>query len=234
MTPPTAAWTSGIGSAMATETEAGSVETSEREDGEQRRYVCDQEGCGQEFASALRLGLHKRQAHGIIGRSARAERERKQRAEGGKTPSSPRRRQGETRQARRARLLRETIAELTDFTDELRGRSEQEPEDLADVLHRDAGRISSAVAYAAERFSPLGSAVDFLAGHGGPLTFIRGFLGVGKWAVRRWRRLLAEREQALADAELLGEDGTPPPGTVILPADEPAPGAGVPPTYPER
>jgi hypothetical protein len=162
-------------------------------------HVCPE--CGEEFSSPMRLGLHRYQKHGIRGRDAQ-----RKAAGGGSRRSTSASRPGESRQAKRRRAVRETLLELTDFTDELRGRGRTEPVDLADVIRRDADKIADALAHAAERFNPLAFAIDKLAGHGGVITFARGFLGLGTWLARKWRQGLAARERG--DVELtLGEDG---------------------------
>lgn len=164
-------------------------------DGQQTpQHVCPE--CGEEHDTAIRLGLHRRKEHGVLGSS------REQTARGER---SPRRTRTETSHTRRKRAVKETIVEFLDFSDEIRGRSDRPAEDLADVLRRDVDRIADSVSWAAERFNPLAWAVDHLAGHGGVITFARGFLGVGTWLVRKWRQALEVREQALAEQQMLQE-----------------------------
>lgn len=196
-------------------------------------FPCDI--CGSVESSPMRLGLHKRRKHGVVGKSDRSRREREERArsaddEGtaekrrrGRPPSrAPRRPPSEGSQAKRKRMVKETIVEFLDFTDEVRGRSELPDERLAEVIRRDAEKIASSLAWAAERFTPLGLAIDRLAGHGSIITFVRGFLGVGRHAIRKWRQSVAEREQLIAEEEWI--PGHPiPSGRYGAWSDQPAP-----------
>ena len=162
-------------------------------DSEEQRYVCPE--CGEGFRLAMRLGLHRKREHGVEGQSKSSRQEREQRRRGGLKSGKPRaegspRRPSESSQQRRARAIRETLLEFVEFTDEARGRSEVPPRDLADVIRRDASKLANSLAWAAERFNPLAWAIDQLAGHGGVITFVRGFMGVGTWLVGHWRRSL--------------------------------------------
>lgn len=171
--------------------------------------------CGQEFATPLLLGAHRRFKHGVTGSSKRARRERESRARGENPRPSQSRSRGETRQARRAKAIHETLTEFLQFRAEVRGEETATPELLADVIRRDSKKIADALAWAAERVNPLGRLVDVLAGHGGPVTFLRGFLGVAGWTVRKWRQGLAERELQ----EQIPQDGYP-----DTPQGDPVPG----------
>lgn len=153
--------------------------------------------CGEgPFASKLLLGAHRFHKHGIKSQKAAQPKGRKRTARtesAGDAPESG-------RQARRRKAVKETLIEMVSFTDEARGRSDEPAEDLADVIRRDADKLANSVAWIAEKFTPLGRGIDLLLGHGGPVTVIRGFLGVGRWTLAHWREILQERA---AQEELL-------------------------------
>jgi hypothetical protein len=160
------------------------------------------------FPSKLSLGAHRFHKHGIRGSSQTAKKERGRK---GRSQTRPRtqaaagsddRESG--RQARRRKAVKETLVELVSFTDEARGRGEGPPDDLADVIRRDADKIANSVAWIAERFLPLGRLIDLAFGHGGLLTVARGFMGVGTWTLAHWRQLIQERQaDAQAHADLV-------------------------------
>ncbi len=167
------------------------------------------EVCGREFESKFQLGTHRWNSHKL--RTVKA-------PPSGRGPGRPKgsssrpRRAAATddsesaRQARRRKAVRETLLELTTFTDELRGRGEGEVADLADVIRRDADKLASSVAWIEERFTPLGRVIDLAFGHGGVITVGRGFMGVGSWVLGRWRTLLTERAAAEGGQEFTAEE----------------------------
>lgn len=180
---------------------ADELEPNETDQDEQDGPVCPE--CGESFTSALSLGAHRFHKHGIKGSKPKPQPGRKRgrprmAAAGDDAPESG-------RQARRRRAVKETLIELVSFTDEARGRADGEVDDLADVIRRDADKIANSVAWIAERFLPLGRAIDLLFGHGGALTVARGFLGVGTWSLGHWRALIQERQ---AQADLVAEGQT--------------------------
>lgn len=149
---------------------------------------CEAAGNHVTFASPLNLGAHRRMAHGVAGKGR------------GKSGGSKRRTSTSTnppkgsRVERRRKAVAETLRELVEFRDAARGDAfAGEPEHLADVIRRDADRIAQAVAWIAERVNPLGHGIDLLLGHGGPVTVLRGFLGVGTWTLQHWRKMIADR-----------------------------------------
>lgn len=152
------------------------------------RLVCDE--CQKTFKNRRSLNEHKREYHRKDGRQPRTHGR-------GSSEGSPRRGTPKSgnRQERRARQVRETLQELTAFSDELRGRSTEPAVDLADVIRRDAVRIAESISWVAERFNPLGTLIDWTTGHGGVITIARGFSGVGRWVTRRWRTMIADGEQ---------------------------------------
>ncbi len=166
---------------------------AELDDDTPKTFACPE--CGEEYGTAMHLGLHRKHKHGVAGQSKTQQKERRRRTTGGGRDRQPSGRGGETRHARRRRAVRETITEFVDFADELRGRPTSQPLALVDVIRRDAERIADSVAWAAERFNPVAIVVDRLAGHGSPVTFARGFIGVGTWLVRKWRGMLADRDK---------------------------------------
>lgn len=193
-------------------------------------FVCPE--CGAVEQSPLRLGLHKRRAHGIVGKSASSAKERRSRKTKterkplGERTRAPSRERSEGSQARRKRLVKETIIELLDVRDALRGQGTVDPDEtLADVIRRDADRIASSLAFAAERFTALGRLIDRACGHGSALTFVRGFLGVGKHAIRKLRQARPERVDFLEEVAEW-EPGQPLPGADVsrfeANGDEPA------------
>lgn len=170
------------------------------------RHACPE--CGEEFSAKFRLGLHRSQKHGYV-----SPRRGEDRGRGGKRgPGRPKGSgAGQSRQVRRKTAIKQTIDEILDFADDLRGRSTGELGDLADVLRRDADRIATSLSWAAERFNPLAFGIDKLAGHGGILTLAGGFSGVGRWVIKRWRSLVAERAEAEAEqASWLAAEEVPP------------------------
>lgn len=174
-------------------------------DSEADSLVCPD--CGETLSSKMLLGAHRFHKHGIRGSSGKAKKRRGESS--GRGPGRPRTTaaagdDGETaRQKRRRRAVKETLVELTSFTDELRGRGLAPAEDLADVIRRDADKIANSVAWIAERFNPLGRMIDLGFGHGGLVTVGRGFMGVGTWLLRSWRGMLQERA---AGGELTAEE----------------------------
>lgn len=179
---------------------AEQAELEQHADDDAGKRVCPE--CGEAFDSNFRLGLHRRNKHGVPGQSDRRKRERKAAARGPGRPKGS----GESRVEKRRRLIRETLLETVELADEARGRSEAPAEDLADVIRRDADRIAYSLAWVADKLVPFGTVVDFAFGRGGVLTVARGFSGVGRWVIRRWRTLLAER-QAAAEAEAWTPEG---------------------------
>lgn len=170
--------------------------------------------CGARLKNRKSLGGHMRDVHKIKG------------GIGGRGPGRPRkdgnpsRPPSGNRQERRRRLVQETLIELSEFTDELRGRSELPAVDLSDLIRRDAAKIANSVAWVAERFNPLGTLIDLTTGHGGAITIMRGFTGVGGWVLRRWRTLLSEREREQAQPGALYADQLGPEGEGLPTVDE--------------
>ena len=149
-------------------------------------HVCPE--CGEAFALAMQLGLHRRRAHGVEGKTPKKSRK-------SSTARPERSSRSESKHTARKRAVQETLTEFVNFTDEVRGRGDTAPGDLADVIRRDAPKIADSLAYAADKFNPIGWFVDTMLGHGGPVTFLRGFLGVGTWMAGHWRQMLADRPE---------------------------------------
>lgn len=149
----------------------------------QGEHVCPE--CSESFSSPMRLGLHRRTAHGVVGKHAKkSSRKRPQR------DASPERDEKESgRQARRKREVAVTLRELADLAADLRGRISGElPEHLADLIRQDADALAGSISAIAEKFSPLGALVDWTCGKGGMLTIITGFSGLARWLMRSGRR----------------------------------------------
>lgn len=186
-----------------------------------RPYACP--GCEKTYTSqgGLRAHLISHPSHGQMPSFRKERKEQK----GKSGDASPRRGRvagaaAGSRQERRRKAVRETIEELTDLTIEVRRGSGQEPDNLADVLRRDADKIATSLSWIAERVNPLGRFIDLAMGHGGAFTIARGFNGVGIWFLRTWRQALARRAEADAAAHeqafYLGDehDDAPQPGAV--------------------
>lgn len=169
-----------------------------------RPYVCPE--CGKTYTSQGGLRAHALTKH--PGTSISTRRAKKKEAGGDAAPRRGRSQGSGNRQERRRKAIRETIDELTEVTQELRGATGIEPEQLAEVLRRDADRIAVSLSWIAERVNPLGRLVDLTMGHGGVITIARGFNGVGLWFLRTWRKALAARAEqnaaAAADVIYLG------------------------------
>lgn len=195
-----------------------SVELDEQVDGAEHEPAegSDQDGfvcpdCDYVAPSRLTLGGHRFQKHGVRGKTADRKRKSSGRPRG--RPPGGGRASGDTgggessRQTRRRRAVKETLVELVSFTDEARGRGEGAPQDLADVIRRDADKIANSVAWIAERFNPLGRMIDLAFGHGGLLTVARGFMGVGTWTLAHWRQMLEQRQVEMVElsAEQIAE-----------------------------
>lgn len=115
-----------------------------------------------------------------------------------KAEPAPRRRASASgRVNERRRKVAATIRELVELRDELGGVSTVPDEQLADVLRRDADAIASAVAWIAERLSPLGLLIDKTMGAGGLLSIAQGLSGLGRYTIRRWR----DRVERLSNLE---------------------------------
>lgn len=176
--------------------------------------------CGESFKSLPGLATHRKLKHGVESARGRGERSR------GSRDRSPRRSSGdggEQRVQRRQRQVRETLEEFTELARELRGDTGEQPGSLAEVIRRDADKIATSLSWVAEKFTPIGFAIDKLTGHGGILTVARGFNGVIVHGLRSWRVMLARR----AEAEQLAQMGLYPTGEEpdLDAADEPPPGA---------
>ena len=152
--------------------------------------------CGNDFETKQKLGVHRRNEHGVA--STRND----------KKDGAPRRepKADSARQAQRRTLVKETILELVDTTDELRGRSTEAILDLADVIRRDADKMASALAALAERgpFVLLGVVIDKLLGAGGPFSLLRAFAPTARQMLARARDSRVENAavQAQFDAEV--------------------------------
>jgi hypothetical protein len=136
----------------------------------------------------MHLANHRRAKHG---------------AESAKKDAAPRRANttGETGQvSRRRRLVRETLEEILDSADAVRGRT-IDPADLGDTIRRDMDLMSQALAGLAERWEPLGVGIDKMLGLGGPLSLIRAFLPTTRQLLRLWRSWAAERAERVAEFE---------------------------------
>jgi hypothetical protein len=130
--------------------------------------------CGQGFATKATLGYHRWREHGVRGSSRRSAAKRKA---GGGGESEPRRPREGVSKGRRAQLVSETMRELADLADSLRGRALADSATIADTIRRDADRMGDALAGLAERsiFGFLGPIIDALFGAGGPLSLVTAF-----------------------------------------------------------
>ena len=158
--------------------------------------------CGQEFANRVRLGMHRRAEHGILGKNASAA------AGKGKRHASPRRPAGAAAAASRSSRSRKISESLTELVDLFERRTDNiDAHTLAEIIRRDADKIGEALAALADRrmFAPLGTAIDLLFGTGGPLSFLTALgptvrkLLAGRTQARAERRAAAEHERAEAD-----------------------------------
>lgn len=162
--------------------------------------------CGDEFQSKVRLGIHRRSAHGVIGGRAG----RKQRAADASPEREPKDDRG--RQGRRKREVAGTLRELADLAADFRGRDggSDLPEHLADLIRRDADPIATSIAAIAEKLTPLGTIVDWTCGRGGLLTIATGFSGLLRWLLRSGRNRnaqSAEQQQMQIQYDALVESG---------------------------
>jgi hypothetical protein len=131
-------------------------------------HLCPE--CGQGYATKATLGFHRWKVHGVRGSS------RKQK-KGGGGEGEPRRQREGVSKSRRAQLVSETMRELADLADSLRGRAQVDAATIADTIRRDADRMGDALAGLAERsiFGFLGPIIDALFGAGGPLSLVTAF-----------------------------------------------------------
>jgi hypothetical protein len=134
-----------------------------------------------------------------------------------KSKSTPHNRKG-----RRKQQAQETIEELVELVDELRGRgSSSVNDDLADIARRDAGKMAEWMASFAERFAPFGFVLDNFLGAGGPLSAFRAFGPFVRKLLQSMREIRRERDELAADfARRLMEAGStngqePEPGTAV-------------------
>lgn len=186
-------------------------------DGGADEYTCPE--CGDTFDSRAKLGLHRFRKHGVRG-SSESSRRRASKNGGGKDPAPKRERSsssssGGNSRSRRSRLVSETLTELADLGDGLRGRFADDGRSIADTIRRDADKMGEALAGLAERgmFAFLGPIIDAIFGAGGPLSVFVAFgptlrktLAAG--GERRDRRDAARLEQLQLEYErILGEQG---------------------------
>lgn len=179
------------------------------------RYFCA--GCGADFKTRPNLTRHKREnGHGSSTGATRPRRT---------DDASPSRERGRPpkvgRQSRREQAIRETIEEAVQLAKVARGGPQIDVASLVDVLDRDKARLAVSISWLAEKFNPLGKLIDWTMGHGGVLTIVRGFSGVGSWTLGKWRTMLVEREQQV-DEPLFVEDLPVEPVEPVEPG--PAPG----------
>lgn len=124
--------------------------------------------CGEQFDSAVKLGLHRKREHGVEGVNARKRRRGRDAAPRDRETARP----NPASRSRRGRLVSETLVELANLIE----RRGDNVDDLtfAAILRRDADRIGGWLAALAERrmFAGLGPIVDNLFGDGGPLSAI--------------------------------------------------------------
>lgn len=147
-----------------------------------KKHVCPE--CGEEFALAMRLGLHRRREHGVAGTTPKR-----------KSSGTTKAREASSPKTRRKQAVASTLKELADLADDARGRSTEMPEHLADVIRRDADKIATTVSTVAEKVNPVAWFVDVTMGPTGILTLIVGLSGVGRWLLRSWRQSVDNREQ---------------------------------------
>lgn len=153
------------------------------------QHVCPE--CGEAFKRASGLATHRSSKHGVAG--ARQDR--------AASDAAPKRRKSVGRRDRREQQVKETIDEFVKFTNELRGRSSDEPDDLADLLRKDAAKIAYSLSWVAERLAPVGWFIDKTMGHGGVITIATGFSGLLRKGLHGWREMIAKRnEQSDIDA----------------------------------
>ncbi|MDE2233871.1 MAG: hypothetical protein KGJ90_07260 [Patescibacteria group bacterium] len=129
------------------------------------------------------------------------------------TTSAPKPRRRRRTQARvtparvekRAGKVGETIHELVSWQ---RGRPDSDEHGFLDTLDRDSDKVGYALAQVGERFKPVGAAMDFLLGDGGPLSILVALSSTLR-AARRSLQAKAEQRQArrAAEAEAEAEAG---------------------------
>lgn len=145
-------------------------------------HVCPE--CGEEYKLAMHLGLHRKREHGVSGSSPK--KATRKRSTSGRHESA---------KSRRKQSISSTLRELADLSDDARGRATDTlPQYLSDVIRRDADKIATVVATAAEKLNPLAWFVDLTTGPTGILTMVVGLSGVGRWCLRLWRQKLDARE----------------------------------------
>lgn len=168
-------------------------------------YACPEPGCEKTFSSKLALGGHRATMHGY--RSSTRHKGKSGRGPGRPrkdgSPARPRETGAESKsQERRRKVVRETLIEVATFQDQLAGLETGDPSRLADVIKRDADKIANSVAWIAERFNPLGRGIDLLLGHGGPVTILRGFMGLGRFTLARWQAAARRQQEQGAGVDL--------------------------------
>lgn len=100
--------------------------------------------------------------------------------------------------ADRKRRAKESIEELANLLDEMRGRSTDPVEDLVDIVRRDADKMADVIASAAGRLPPVAFVVDRLFGAGGPLSIVQGFGPFLRALLRKAREVREQQAEAYA------------------------------------
>ena len=102
---------------------------------------------------------------------------------------------GSSSSSKRKQQARETILELVELADGIRGRGNGQPEDLADIARRDADRMADAIAAVSVRVPPFGMILDRVLGAGGPLSILLAFGPFVRKLLERMRQIKQERDR---------------------------------------
>lgn len=171
------------------------------------RFQCPD--CERSYKNVDDLQKHRRLQHAFRSSSRRGRPQGSKNKGGAGSDGSPRREQAPgLRRVRREKDVRETLEEIVSFSRAVKGER-VDVRSLVDVIDRDKQRMAVSIAWVAEKFNPLGALIDLTMGHGGAITIVKGFSGVGGWMISRWRQLIAERESEEVVPFYAGQPGDP-------------------------
>jgi hypothetical protein len=94
-------------------------------------------------------------------------------------PSPPPRKPSAAKQGERQKAIKESLGELADWMKE-RDVDEAEPEEIADVIRRDADKIAVVLTALSEKHDLIARLCDRVFGIGGPLSVLRAFGPLGR------------------------------------------------------
>lgn len=176
-----------------------------RDGDDQPQHECPE--CSRGFASKATLGFHRWRVHGVAGSSRKS----KEAGSAGGSEGKPERRPARPSKGRRAQLVSETMRELADLADSLRGRAESDGLTIAGTIRRDADRMGDALAGLAERsmFGFVGLLIDALFGAGGPLSLVTAFGPTARKTMEARPRRVGDLDDRQAEYERIYQEEGP-------------------------